>query len=376
MTTFGEFKKTAMKHKTKLPINVAIVHGQLGHGGSERQLYLFLQQCDRQRWEPHLYISGELGVWEAPIRALDISITLLQGNAIQKMWHFRRLCKANKIQRFISWASYTNGYAVALAGLRVPCIGSMRNALFADLPERHRWFWSWLSLVGVSTIVCNSQETLVSLQKVVKRRKRLIYLPNGVQAIANGAQHRAQWRHRLGICADAILVVGVGRLTEQKNFTRFIKAIELVNQAQPVYGVIAGPDMGLQEELQQQISAANLATDMIRLLGPIPDARELICAADIFLLSSDYEGMPNVILEAMAAGVPCVSTHVNGIDELIQSGVQGFVTEHNPERLAEALLSLAGNPILRCNLGANGQARIRGEYDPTSVYRRLWCLCT
>src|SRR5690349_15920875 len=155
-----------MNHKLETPIKVAIVHGQLDHGGSERQLYLLLKHCDHQRWEPHLYISGSLGVWEARIRALDICVTLLQGNPLHKMWQFRQLSKARNIRRFISWGSYTNGYALALAGLGVPCIGSSRNALFADLPEHHRWFWSWFSLVGVSAVVCNSQETLAALQKV------------------------------------------------------------------------------------------------------------------------------------------------------------------------------------------------------------------
>jgi glycosyltransferase involved in cell wall biosynthesis len=368
-----------MNDTPKLPTNVAIIHGQLSHGGSERQLYMFLQQCDRRRWQPHLYLSGELGVWESPIRALGVSITLLRGTAIQKMWQFRRLCQAQQVQYFFSWSSYTNGYALALAGLGIPCIGSIRNALFIDLPERYRWFWSWLSLAGLSTVVCNSQETLAALQKEVGQRKRLVYLPNGVQAMPDGALQRSAWRQRLAIGEEAILVVGVGRLTEQKNFARFIEAIVLVNRTdnhtQPVYAVIAGPDMGLKAQLQQQIAAANLAPEVIRLLGPVPDARTLICAADIFLLSSDYEGMPNVVLEAMVAGVPCVSTHVNGIDTLIQSGVHGFVTEHTPEALAEALLRIVCDPVLRGKLGSNAQAHIQGAYDPAQLYPRLWQLC-
>ena len=369
-----------MNHKLNLPTNVAIVHGQLNHGGSERQLYMFLQQCDHRRWQPHLYLSGELGVWEAAIRALGVPITLLQGTAIQKMWQFRRLCQAQQAQCFFSWSSYTNGYALAMAGLGIPRIGSVRNALFVDLPARHRWFWSWLSLAGLSTVVCNSPETLAGLQKVVGQRKRLVYVPNGVQAIPDGALQRSAWRQRLAIDQEAVLVVGVGRLTAQKNFARFIEAIVLVNrtvdQTQPVYAVIAGPDMGLKAQLQQQIAAANLAPDQIRLIGPVPDARTLICAADIFMLSSDFEGMPNVVLEAMSAGVPCVSTHVNGIDEIIQQGVQGYITEHSPAALAAALLKLARDPALRLAMGNNAQARISSEYDPGTVYRRLWELCT
>jgi len=364
-----------MKRTTEVPINVAIVHGQLAHGGSERQLYWLLKACDRQRWQPSLYISGDLGVWEAPIRTLGISITLLEGNPIQKMWHFRQLCKAQNIQRFISWGSYTNGYALALAGLGVPCIGSFRNAHFADLPERFRWFWAWLSMVGVSAIVCNSQETYVAMGAKASRRQRVLYVPNGVQAIEHCALHREKWRRQLGIAAHEIFVLGVGRLTEQKNFTRFIQAIVLANQTTPVRAVIAGPDMGLRQALLAQIAAANLASSTIQLLDAVSDARELMCAADIFMLSSDYEGMPNVILEAMANGIPCVSTRVNGVQVLIEQGVNGWITDLCEESLAQAICLLAQDAELRHRFGVKAAARLEKEFTPAVIYGRFWQFC-
>jgi glycosyltransferase involved in cell wall biosynthesis len=364
-----------MNHNPETPIKVAIVHGQLEHGGSERQLYLLLKHCDRRRWEPHLYISGALGVWEARIQALNINVTLLQGNPLQKMWQFRQLCKTSKMRRFISWGSYTNGYALALAGLSVPCIGSMRNALFADLPQQHRWFWSWLSLVGVSALVCNSQETLAALQKVVKRRKQLLYLPNGVQAVEHRERHRQRWRDQLNIAEHELLVVGVGRLTEQKNFARFIRAIIQVNQTTPVRAVIAGPDLGLKQQLLDQIAAASLVPGAIQLLDAVPDARELLCAADIFMLSSDYEGMPNVVLEAMANGVPCICTRVNGVQALIEHGVDGWITDLDEKALADSVRLLAQNSQLRGTVGAKAAARVQKEFDAATIYGGLWQFC-
>ncbi|MCX6044815.1 MAG: glycosyltransferase [Chloroflexi bacterium] len=364
-----------MKRTTESLINVAIVHGQLTHGGSERQLYWLLKACDRQRWQPSLYISGDLGIWEAPIRALGISITLLQGNPIQKMWQFRQLCKAQNIQRFISWGSYTNGYALALAGLAVPCIGSFRNAHFADLPERQRWFWAWLSLAGVSAIICNSQETYAAMRAKASRRQHVLYLPNGVEAIENGPRQRAKWRDQLNIAEHELLVLGVGRLTEQKNFTRFIQAVRIANQTTPVRAVIAGPDMGLRQQLLAQIAAANLPVGTIQLLDAVPDARELMCAADIFMLSSDYEGMPNVVLEAMANGIPCVSTKVNGVQVLIQQGVDGWITDLCEDALAKAVCLLAQDPALRRTFGAKAAARMQKEFTPMAIYEQLWQFC-
>ncbi|MFN8486156.1 MAG: glycosyltransferase family 4 protein [Caldilineaceae bacterium] len=364
-----------MPQRAELPLKVAIVHGQLSHGGSERQLYWLLKACERQRWQPMLYISGNLGVWEAPIQALDIPITLLAGNPAQKMWQFRQQCKAQQVQRFISWGSYTNGYALALAGLGVPCIGSFRNAHFADLPERHRWFWTWFSLAGVSAIVCNSQETCAVMRAKASRRQQVLYVPNGVQALDNQAFHRAEWRRRLQIDDEEVLVLGVGRLTEQKNFARFIQAIRLTQQTTPVRAVIAGPDMGLKQALLAQIAAANLAPGTIQLIDAVPDARELMCASDIFMLSSDYEGMPNVILEAMAQGIPCISTRVNGVQTLIEQGINGWITEPNAAALAEAVCRLAKTPELRRQFGAKAKAHLESQFDPCAIYRQLWQFC-
>lgn len=357
------------------PSNVAIIHGQLGHGGSERQLYFFLQACNRQRWRPHLYIAGELGVWEASIRALGIPVTLLTGSPLQKLWQFRRLCQANGIRRCISWAAYTNVYALALLGLGVPCLGSFRNAGFADLPVRHRWLWRWLSTAGLASIVCNSRQTLAVLQATINRQRPIVYIPNGVQSIDQVTQHRAHWRQTLALDEDTILVVGVGRLAPQKNFARFIEAIVLANKHCPLHAVIAGPDLGQHAALQQQIDAAPLPAGRIRLIGPVPDARALLCAADIFMLSSDYEGMPNVVLEAMAAGAPCVCTRVNGVGEILEHGIHGFVTEHHAEALAQALVQLAQTPALRQSMGVQAQEYVTEKYSPATVYQRLWQLC-
>jgi glycosyltransferase involved in cell wall biosynthesis len=360
---------------TGRPEPIAVMIGQLNQGGSERQLYLFLAHCDRTRWEPALYVSGELGFWEEPIRRLNIPVVLLRGNPIAKMWQFRRACAAQGATRFFSWSSYTNGFGLALAGRRVRRIGSFRNAAFADLPQRLRWLWSWMSLAGVSVAVCNSRET----HGAIAGRgapKQAVYVPNAVQMLAPDQvqAHRAHWRARLGLRDDAVLVLGVGRLAPQKNFARFIDAIAQARARVPVRAVIAGADLGSLAELQAQVARLGLQ-GAVQLIGRVPDARELMCAADIFLLSSDHEGMPNVVLEAMSVGVPCVATRVNGVGDLIQHELSGFVAEHDAGALAQYVMSLASDVDLRRRFGAAARAAIEGHFEPEQVARRLWALC-
>jgi glycosyltransferase involved in cell wall biosynthesis len=113
----------------------------------------------------------------------------------------------------------------------------------------------------------------------------------------------------------------------------------------------------------------------LRFIGSVPDARELMCAADVFLLTSEYEGMPNVVMEAMAAGVPCVVTDVNGVRDLIEHGTNGFIGVHDVQELARYVLALVKDPTLRSQVGDMGRRSIQKNNDPEQVSQRLWSLC-
>ena len=354
---------------------IAVVIGQLGLGGSERQLYIFLEHCDRDRWEPTVYVSGTLGPWRDQIRELGISVVLMRANPVMKMWQFRQSCKANSVQRFFSWSAYTNGYGLALLGLGVPCIGSLRNIFPSRSFGRYERLLSWTDLAGISTVVCNSQETAAKVRQRVGDRKRVVYIPNSVPSMENAAYFRMKWRQRLEISENEVLILGVGRLAPQKNFARFIDTAIQVHQTVPIRAVVAGRDDGCLKSLQQQIQDSGLESGAIRFIGPVPEAKELICAADLFLLSSDYEGMPNVVMEAMAAGVPCVCTNVNGIKSLIEHGVNGFITERRADALADRVLLLARDKKLREEMGASAAERMKGSFDPKMIAERLWQLC-
>lgn len=358
------------------PRPIAVMIGQLAAGGSERQLYMFLASCDRSRWAPVVYVAGALGFWEGPIRKLGIPVVLLHGSPLAKMWQLRAACIAQNAKCFFSWSSYTNGFGLALMGRSILRAGSFRNALFADLPARWHWLWSWMSLAGVSTIVCNSRETQAQIADRCGAGKRVVYVPNGVQIFAPGQVRawREQWRARLGLGGDAVLVLGVGRMAPQKHFARFIDVIAQVNRQLPVQSIIAGEDQGCLSSLKEQTARLGLQK-VVRFIGRVPNAHELICAADILLLSSDHEGMPNVVMEAMAAGVPCVTTRVNGVGDLIQEGVTGFTAELNTDDLARHVVRLAADASLRQAVGSQARALIERGFRPEQVYDQLWALC-
>jgi glycosyltransferase involved in cell wall biosynthesis len=356
------------------PRNIAVLIGGLGFGGSERQLYLFLSHCDRQCWQPVLYVSGALGFWEGPVRMLGVPVTLLHGDPLSKLRQFRSAIIEQGATCFFSWSSYTNGFGFALLGLGGFRIGSFRNADFSDLPRRMRGAWRWMSLRGISLAICNSRETLAAIADT--RGLKSVFVPNAVEVFPHDRvqAHRRQWRGRFGLDDSTILVVGVGRLTPQKCFSRFIDTIARVARECPVQAVIAGEDRGCQRELEEKVARLGLQ-GRVRLVGIVSDARELICAADIYLLTSDHEGMPNVVLEAMAAGITCVATKVNGVRDLIEPGVTGFLANRDADELARYVISLGADPDLRRGIGQRARALVEREYRPEQIMARLWALC-
>jgi glycosyltransferase involved in cell wall biosynthesis len=206
---------------------------------------------------------------------------------------------------------------------------------------------------------------------------KAVYVPNAVELFPSEqvATWRELWRARLGLGPDSVLVMGVGRLAPQKNFARFIDVVAGVAKQARLQAVIVGEDFGCLADLKSRAARHSLEKT-IRFLGKVPDARELICAADIFLLTSDHEGMPNVVLEAMSAGVPCVSTNVNGLGDLVRHGTNGFVADGSVDTLAGYAAQLVADPDLRRLIGTNARAAIERVHQPSHVASRLWDLCS
>jgi glycosyltransferase involved in cell wall biosynthesis len=149
-------------------------------------------------------------------------------------------------------------------------------------------------------------------------------------------------RDSLGISDQHPFVLGVGRLSVEKGFTTFIEAIvNIRSRGIPVVGVIAGdgPD---RHRLQQQIDQCGAD---VMLLGPRRDTADLYAAADVLCLTSEFEAMPMVILEAFAARLPVVAPAIGGIGEAVVDGVNGvLVRDQSAAAYADAVLSVAQHP--------------------------------
>ena len=166
-------------------------------------------------------------------------------------------------------------------------------------------------------------------------------------------------------------IVSVGRLTHQKNFTLLINSFRIICKKFPSHNLTIYGDGPLREELQKLIDSYELQ-DRIKLAGNVTDLFDRICKSELFVLSSDFEGMPNALMEAMALGLPCISTDcpIGGPKYLIRNKENGLlVSVNNVEELAKAINELLTNKIL-ANKCAQNARMILDELSPEIIYKK------
>jgi len=160
-------------------------------------------------------------------------------------------------------------------------------------------------------------------------------------------------------------IVSVGRLAPAKAYHLLIAAVaRLVEKSRKVELTIVG-DGPERRSLEEAVSQRKL-DDIVRLAGPCNHDHviDFYARADAFALASFAEGVPVVLMEAMAMEIPCVATWINGVPELIRNGIDGLlVPPADEEALADALEKLIDDPALGARLGASGRRRVLDLYN-------------
>jgi glycosyltransferase involved in cell wall biosynthesis len=192
--------------------------------------------------------------------------------------------------------------------------------------------------------------------------------PSLYAAVDHG--RRAEVRRSLGLGDDQIVALTVANLRPEKAYPVLFQAARAAagRDARLVFLCVGqGP---LADELAALRSELGLG-DTVRLLGYRTDVPDLMAAADLFVLSSDHEGYPIALMEALAAGLPVVATRVGGVPEAVQDGQEGLlVRPGHPAEIADAVVRLAGDPALRARMSTAATERGTG-YDVTVACRAL-----
>lgn len=189
--------------------------------------------------------------------------------------------------------------------------------------------------------------------------KKTVYMPGvGIDTdyYKNTVIDKAKMRRELGIPENAFVVLSVGELNSNKNHEIILRAIKSMNM-EDVYYVING-DGVLREHLKKLAESLGLS-DRFILTGNVKNVNEYYKMADVFAFPSKREGLGLSALEAMAAGLPIITSNKNGINDYSKDGVTGFVHEPDDEEgYKEALVELYNSPELRKNMGTTNEERV------------------
>jgi glycosyltransferase involved in cell wall biosynthesis len=186
---------------------------------------------------------------------------------------------------------------------------------------------------------------------------------------------KQQARNQIGLDADSIYCLFVGRLTQIKRPDRLLDAVvEVTSRGLPVKFIIAG-DGELKEAVNERISRNKLP---ITMLGWQRDMSAAFCAADFLVLCSDNEAASLVLIEGSQYSLPLISTNVGAVGDVVIDHSNGYLTESNPKALADAIEKLVRDPQLRKMMGEAGKARATQYFsldrmlkDHADLYRTL-----
>ncbi len=204
---------------------------------------------------------------------------------------------------------------------------------------------------------------LAELRVDEARARRVRVVANGVRATApvpgpERHDRRAGW----GVAPGEVLIVGVGRLTRQKDFASLVRALALLPDDAPPWRCLIAGEGELRHDLERAIEAAGLE-HRCRLAGLVPDVGGLLAAGDIFCLPSRFEGLPLVLLEAMEAGLPVAAYAIDGVVDVVTEGAQArLAPPGDAQALSSVLLSLLRDGEARQALGAAGRRLVAERY--------------
>jgi sugar transferase (PEP-CTERM/EpsH1 system associated) len=227
-------------------------------------------------------------------------------------------------------------------------------------------------VIGVGAAV---RQALILNEGMAADRVGILY--NGIDPdqFASDVAERATVRRQLGLGPDDFVILQVARLDPLKDHATAIRMMQRVTRHCPSAKLLLVGDGPKREIIEAQIEQCRLH-EQVRLLGVRQDVAQLLAAADLFLLTSISEGIPLTLIEAMAAGLPVVSTRVGGTGEVVGDGETGLLAPANDDAaLSTATLRFVEDPGLRQRMGEQGRVRARSLFSEARMaeqYRDLY----
>lgn len=363
---------------------VCFVISGLASGGAEAMLLKLLERLDSRQFSAHVISLTDVGVIGPRIASLGVPVEALGMRRgipdpirfVQLVRRFRKI-RPDLVHTWLYHADLIGGLAARLAGISC-VIWGVRSADFVRaetaLSTRAVLFLcSKLSRWLPSSILYNSQKGMEYHKKVGYGGRDALVIPNGIdlEKFTPSETARFEVRCELGIPPNAPVIGLIGRFDPLKNHAGFIEAARLLHQEIPeAHFLMAGTDVEWSNAVLKSLIEEAKLTHVFRMLGRRDDIPRLTAALDVASLTSLSEAFPNVLIEAMASGVFCVSTNA-GDAALILGDAGRIVPVGDHSGLAAQWLAFLKLPQCeRHSFGVQARARALEFFELCRVVRR------
>jgi glycosyltransferase involved in cell wall biosynthesis len=341
-------------------------------GGAERLVVHLMEHLSRERFAPVcICLESPLGThYEARVRASGAPLYFLgkgagaSGSVLRQLNALFRQYRPAVVHTHIIGLNYA--YPLMLRYRTPARVHTVHSLAQREMGVR---VGAWVRMLafryrfGGVVPVAVADEVRASIQQLYGYPDPPL-IPNGVPTdeYAPDPDTRAQWRQAHGIEPHATVLVHVGRFAPPKNHALLIEAFAQVRSDAPLYLLLVGGGE-LENAVREQVAGLGLQ-GRVRFLGVRADVADILRASDMFVLSSRWEGNPLSVMEAMAAGLPVVSTGVGGVPELVREGETGLlVPSEDAGALAQALQALVDDAARRRAMGAAARQHAVAHFD-------------
>jgi glycosyltransferase involved in cell wall biosynthesis len=358
-------------------LKVAILLTSVRVGGAEMQVYRILSKINRKTIEPIVISMRPFDEVGALIESLGIQVHYL--DMTRGLSYFRGTARLYRILRefqpellstFLYHANILGRFVGRAAG--VPrIVSSIRNIHFGG--KMREWLVKTTDGL-VDTSIVNSR---IAADRMVKDG---LLKPQKARVIVNGidpagfshrrGEARLAFREKLGLSAGSFVWISVGRFDPQKNFIGLLENFRLVVENQPRARLLLAGDGPLRESCESYVVEQGLS-DYVEFLGIRKDIADLLSVADAYVLSSLWEGLPNVLMEAACAELPVVAMEVGGVAELVKEEESGFLVQHLTNLSSVMIRMMELDLNLREQMGCKARQHLVENYS-LPVIAKQW----
>lgn len=279
------------------------------------------------------------------------------------------------VQTFFASSDLWGGAVAKLSG--VPILISSRRDMGFQRELKHRLAYRLMGSMFDQVHAVSDAVRNYTIHQDRLPPDKVISIPNGVDVEILSEAFDRDFRLQYGLQNASHLVVDVGSVKAVKGYDVLLRTAAIVCRQFPkAVFVIAGAlqDLAYHQQLCELIASLELSGN-VRFLGNVDPAFSLLQASDVFCHLSRTDGLSNALLEAMAAGLPCVLTRVGGNPEVVEDGRSGFlVPSDDPEASARYVLQLLRDSELRSRMGKRGQQLIQERYTAGHMVNRIVAL--